>query len=97
MDDGKILFPDTSCFEQAPEAARGFGSFSHQRHSAGFPIQAIDHLGRHRLAQIQAHSANETGIHIPFGGMADQPGGFVHHQEFVIFKNDVQKGFHKWI
>jgi hypothetical protein len=41
---------------------------------------------------VEAESADETGEGTVLGGMADEAGGFVDHQEVIIFMDDGQAG-----
>ena len=40
--------------------------------------------------QIKPGAADEAGKFIPFGGMADKPGRFVHHQQVGVLVKDVE-------
>ena len=37
---------------------------------------------------MQPCAADETGEHVAFGWMTNQPGGFVDHQQFFIVVDD---------
>ena len=44
--------------------------------------------------QIQSHPPDEAGHLAVLGRMADQAGGFIDDQQFVVFVNDVEQFFH---
>ena len=43
---------------------------------------------------MQANAADQAGHFAVLGGMADEAGGFVDHEQVVVLKNDVEQFFH---
>ena len=46
VDDGEIFLLDGAGFPDFAEFAGGFGIFSDEDNAAGFPVEAIDEMGR---------------------------------------------------
>ena len=68
-------------------------AFYRQDDAAGFAVEPVDKMHGHIRTDVQAHAADEAGIDIALGGMAGEAGGFVDHQQAVVFMDDVEQLF----
>lgn len=93
VDDGEVFFFDGAGFPTAAEFAGGGGVFGDDDHAAGFAVETVYEVGR-GAGQVKAGAADEAGIFIALGGMADEVGGFVDDEEVGIFKEDFKEGIH---
>lgn len=99
VDDGEVFFLDEAVFQGFSKFAGGLRIFRDQDHAAGFAVEAVDHIGfrvrgLRAGGQIQTGAADEAGHLAVLGGMTDQAGGFVDHEQVCVFKNDLKKVFH---
>src|ERR1043165_6491128 len=88
MHNGEIAFAYGPCFPNATQFQGSRGIPGDEHDSAGLPVETIDHLWLGSISQVQPHSANETGISVTFGRMADEPGWLVNDQQIVAFVDD---------
>ena len=93
VDDGEIFFFDGAGFPTAAEFAGGGGVFGNDDHAAGFAVEPVYEVGR-GAGQVQAGAADEAGVFVTLGGMADEVGGLVDDQQVGIFKEDFKEGVH---
>lgn len=78
------------------ECCVGHGAFRDEDHAAGFAVEAVDEMGGDSVAEVQAHAADEAGINVPLGGMADEAGGLVDGQQVGVFMEDGEQfGHHR--
>jgi len=85
MHNGKIAFAYDPRFPDATQPEGGLGILRNQDDSAGLAVESIDHLGFRIVAQIEPHTANEAGIGVSLGGMADKASRLVDDQQIVGF------------
>lgn len=90
--DGEVFLGDGAGFEDFAEFASGGGVLGGEHDAAGLAIEAVDQMGGGVRPQVQADAADEAGVFIALGGMADEAGGFVNDQQVVVFKNNCKQG-----
>lgn len=90
VDDGGIFFFHLPVFPDSSEFTGGRGVFGDEHQAAGFAIQAIDQMGRRFHSKMQTEAPNKAGIGAGLGGMTNQSGRLVDHQEVAIFVNDLK-------
>ena len=88
VDDGQVFLGDGAGFPDFPEFARDPGIFGKQDHAARFPIKTVHQVRRGGIFQINPRAADEAGVFIALGGMANEAGGFVDNQQVVVFVDD---------
>ena len=93
VDEGEVFFFDGAGFPTAAEFAGGGGIFGDDDDPAGFAVETVYEVGR-GAGQVQAGAADEAGVFIALGGVADEVGGFVDDEEVGIFKKDFKEGGH---
>jgi hypothetical protein len=87
VDDGEIFFGHGAGFQKLPEFASGNWIFRKENDTGSFAVEAMDEMRRGRF-QIKARAADEAGIFVSLGGVANQAGGFVDDEEVGVFVND---------
>ena len=92
MDDGEVFFADGAALPDAAKVAGGGIGFGDEDEAAGFAVEAVDEVRGGSLAEVQTDTADEAGVCVAFGGMADEAGGFVDDEEFGILVYGGEKG-----
>lgn len=93
MDNSEIVLFDGAVFPETAYFAGGIIAFRNQGHSARFAVEPVDEMRHGVFAQIKTHTADQAGILVSFGGMANEAGRFINDQHLVIFVNDGEELF----
>jgi hypothetical protein len=93
MDNGDIFLLDRSRFPKPAQFASGRVLFGHERHSAGFAVEAVNEMRPDTLTQMQAHPTNQTRSSIALRRMANQTSRLVDDQQVGVFVENVQSSF----
>ena len=94
MHDGQVVLLNLPVFPDPTQLARCLGVFGHERDAAGLAVQPVHQLRVRARPEVQPSTADKAGVLVRFGGMADQAGGLVDRQQFVVFVDDVEKFLH---
>jgi hypothetical protein len=94
VDDGEIFFFHGAAFENFPKLARDGRIFCDENYTTGFTIKTIHQMRLRGTSQMQSRAANQAGHLAVFRRMADESGRFVDDEQFIVFKNNVEKFFH---
>lgn len=89
MYEGEVALGDHAQEPQAPEFEGGVGVFGEGDDAAGFPIEAMDHLGLDAWAQVEPDASDEAGGWVALGRVTDEACGLVDDEEVVVLVKDV--------
>lgn len=98
MNNGGVFFFHGARFPNGAELAGGFGIFCNDDEAARFAVEAVDQMRADRFTlvrKINPHPADEAGINVSLGRMADEARRFVDHQQVGVFVNHIEQMFHR--
>lgn len=96
MHDGEVILFNPPGFPNVPQLASGLACFGNNGDAAGFAVQPVDELGVRTGAQVQTRAADQAGIFIRLGRMANKSGRFVNDQKLAVLKNYFEETKHRW-
>jgi len=88
---GRVLLVYFTGFHRCLELMVGLFVFGDEERSGGVPIQAVDEVDL-PVAPAHPRERNERPNECGAGWVSHHPGGFVHHQQALIFVQDFGKG-----
>jgi hypothetical protein len=62
-----------------------------EHESAGLAVEAVDEVRIDAFTQMDTHAADEAGVDVALRGVADEVGGFVEDEEFVVLVDDFEE------
>ena len=90
-DDGLVDFADFAAFPLAAELLGGGIGLGDEHQSTGLAVEAVDEVRVDAFTQMDTHPADEAGVDVAFGGVADEVGRLVDDKEFVVFVDDFKE------
>src|ERR1041385_7605839 len=96
MHDGEVILFNPPGFPNVPQLASGLACFGNNGDAAGFAVQPVDELGVRTGAQVQTRAADQAGIFIRLGRMANKSGRFVNDEKLAVLKNYFEETKHRW-
>ena len=94
VDEGDIVLFNLPAFPDSPQFASGDFGFGDESDAAGFTVQPVDQLRVRAVSEVQSCAADETGVFVGLGGMADEVRRLVDDKQVVILENHVEKIAH---
>lgn len=83
-ENGSVGFGDVTGFDCHLESACHFAVFGEDNEAGGFAVEAADEVKPFKASVFTA-STDEAGEGSVFGGVADDPTGFVNDKKMIIF------------
>ena len=94
VNNGEIALGHVARLPDSAEFTSRDGVLGDKDEAGGFAVKTVDELWLDVRAKVEADAADEAGIFVALGGMADEIRRFVDDQEFGVLVDDVEKFFH---
>lgn len=91
MDDGQVLLLDLAFFPELPDLPRHVVAKCYQGEAARFTVQAVNEVKARAIPQVEAHPADQAGIFICLGGVANQTRWLVENQQLAVLVDNSQQ------
>jgi len=89
--DGLVNLPHLAALPLLAELFGGGVGLGDKHKAAGLAVEAVNEVRIDAFTQMDTHPADEARVDIAFRGVADEVGGFVEDEEFVVFVDDFEE------
>ena len=91
---GQVILLHLPALPDSSQLARRLKVLRNERDAAGLAIQAVHQVRPRARPKVQSRPADQAGVLVRLGGMADQVGRLVDHQQLAVLVNDFEELFH---